>query len=204
MVRSDVRADARAYLYETTADLFSDSDLDIFVNMELRSLPRKGVYLEQLWEEDTVVDQQDYSLPSGTYKVEKLEMNYGTSSNTDWQEILGYNQFAAALWLPFKPDSVKTMRIWIRKTFTVPTDDVTAMDYPDEKREVLALGVALRGYRQLIGYMVDQKNYDSIIKPDGITLNAVRGWVRELTVDYNSALNSFRTIPQPKFMDLVN
>lgn len=204
MVREDVRSDARALLYEATADLFTDANLNTYINQELRSLPRRGIYLEDIYTTTTVLNQVDYMLPTGTYKVEQIEINFGNSDNTDWQTINGWKQFAGAIWLPSKPSDARTLRIWIRKSFTVPSADGVTMDFPVEKSEVLSIGAAIRAYQSLMGYMSDQKNYDSIIKPDGVSMTQVGNWLKELQSDHKRILDTYRTIPQVREMDMVN
>ena len=45
-IRSEIRTEIRDLLYEATADLISDAQLNRFIKQEIRSLPRKGIYLE--------------------------------------------------------------------------------------------------------------------------------------------------------------
>lgn len=59
-LRSDIVTEVRDNLYETTADLWTDAQLVKHLRAEIRSLPRKGLYLEeleQLGEMETLLEE---------------------------------------------------------------------------------------------------------------------------------------------------
>lgn len=203
-VRSDIVTEVRDTIYEGTADILSDVRIRRFIASEIRSLPRKRVYLQEIHTTSTVVDQLDYVLPTGTFNVEKVERNFGTASLPDWIEVSGWRQYGGAIYLAERPSTVWTMRCHLQKGFTVPSDDVTAVDVPDDKVELVVLGAAVRCYRAIIGYLKDAKNWDAIAKPDGISLSQIHAWYRDLKKDYKEALDEYRTTPLPRDIDLVN
>lgn len=202
--RVDLRSEIRVNLNETTADLWQDTDLDKFINAEIRSLPRKGIYLEEIYEIDTVINQEEYSLPTNTHKVERVERNWGTASAPRWDEIKGWDNYAGALYLSPIPDTVFTIRVFVSYGFATLSDDVTAIEVPDEKIDVVIWGATVRAYKALMGYFVDAKNWDAIAKPDGISMNQVLNWYKEAKDEYKDILKTFRTIPRPRDIDLVN
>ena len=81
--RDAILAEVRDNLYEVTADLWTDAQLIKHIRAEIRSLPRKNIYLEEIHTTSTVVDQIDYVLPTGTIEVEKVESDWGTSTRHD-------------------------------------------------------------------------------------------------------------------------
>lgn len=202
--REDIRTEVRDNIYESVADLVTDAQLNRMISAELRGLPRKNIYIEELRTSTTVVDQLDYSLPTNTYKVELVERNWGTASQPTWEEIKGWDNYDDALWLKERPSSAWTMRIHIRKGFTVLSDDVTASDVPDDKMEVVIFGVVVRAYKMILGYFLDAKNWDAIAKPDGVSLNQILNLYREAKEDYKDAVNKYKTSPRPRDIDLVN
>lgn len=204
MKRDAIRTSIRYYLYEDSADLFSDARINQAITDTLRELPRKNIYLEQIHTTARVKDQIDYTLPAGTLKVEKVEINLGTSSKPDWDEVKGWDLYGDALYLRSRPNDTYTMRIHIRKKFTNLTDDVTDTDVPNEKLEVLIAGAAYRCYKMLMGYFVDAKNWDSIAKPDGVSMNQVMNWLKMAKDDYEDLIQTFRTYPRPRDINLVD
>lgn len=203
MTRSDIRTLVRDYLNEATADLWTDATLNRLINEEIRSLPKKNIYLEEIHTASTVVDQYDYTLPSGTVKVELVERNVGTTSKPDWQEVKGWDNYAGALYLRSRPTTVWTMRIHIKKKFSELSDDVTAIDIPDDKAEVVVWGTVVRAYKALMGYFVDAKNWDSVAKPDGIGMPQVQNWLIMAKTEYKEVVNLYRTVPRPREINLV-
>lgn len=203
MTLSNVRTLVRDYLNEATADLWTDATLNRLINEEIRSLPQKHIYLEEIHTVSTVVDQYDYTLPAGTVKVEKVERNVGTASKPDWQEESGWDAYAGALYLRSRPTTVWTIRIHIKKKFSEFSDDVTPSDIPDEKMEVVVWGTVIRAYKALMGYFVDAKNWDAVAKPDGIGMPQVQGWLRDAKGEYRELINLYRTVPRPRFVNLT-
>lgn len=203
MLRSEIRDEIRVLLYEATADLFTDADLDTHINAEVRLLPGRGIYIEEMHTIAKELQEQDYEVPDNTVKVEFLEENYGTASNPDWQPMKGWDHYAGAIWLRVPPTDTRTMRAWIQKRFTKLTSDGQTSDVPEHQIDVVIYGAAIRAYQQLVGYLVDQKNYDAIVKPDGISLGNVRGWIRELREDRDSILKRVRQVRKPRSIDLV-
>jgi len=206
MIKSDFRTLVRYKLDESTADLWADTELDAFADEELRTLPAKNVYKEEIWDSKTVENITEYPLPSGTIKVEKVQINYSSSVIPEYQDQNGCDTFANVLYLPQKPTAVTDLRIWIKKSFTPLaslTDDQT-LDIPDAKIEVLVLGTVLRAYSKLMGYFVDLKNWDYNAKPDGISMQQVQAWIRDCKEEYTKILNAVRFTPKPRFIDLIN
>lgn len=206
MIKSVFRTLVRDKLDEATADLWTDSQLDAFADEELRTLPAKNVYKEEIWDSKTAVDITEYPLPSGTIKVEKVQLNCSSSTIPDYQDQNGCDTFAGVLYLPQKPTSITDLRIWIKKAFTplASLTDNQPLDIPDAKVEVLVLGTVLRAYSKLMGYFVDLKNWDYNAKPDGISMQQVQSWIRDLKTEYTSILGAVRITPKPRFIDLIN
>jgi len=209
MTLLEIRNLVRRKLYELdavgtpAADLFTDTHIDANINAELRILPSKNVYNEEIHTTPQVVDQLDYQLPSGTKKVELVEKNMGTTTDPDWKEIKGWDNYGGAIYLPQKPKDTKNLRIHIKKTFTELATAAQECELDDDKTDLLVLGVALKCYQDLMGYFVDAKNWDSTAKPDGITMRDVRAWYNDLKVEYIDLLRTIRTSPRPRFIDLV-
>lgn len=201
--RADIRLEVRDEINEAVADLISDNMLNRHIKRELRSLPRKGVYLEELWTMPTVVNQNDYTLPTGTRKVEMVERNEGTSTRPEYEEIKGWDNYAGALYLPFLPTTIWTMRIHLKKMFADVSDDVTSFELPDEKMDVLILGTSIRCYRSILGYLKDAKNWDAIAKPDGVSLRQILELYQQVKKDYQEAINLYKTDPRPRDIDLI-
>lgn len=201
--RDAILAEVRDNLYEVTADLWTDAQLVKHIRAEIRSLPRKNIYLEEIHTTSTVADQIDYVLPTGTIEVEKVERDWGTSTRHDYQEILGWDEYGGALYLPERPSVVWTMRIHVKKQFTDLTAGGTTSDVPDDKIEVVVWGVCVRAYRQLMGYFTDAANWDSIAKPDGLSMNQIQGWYRDARQEYKELVQTYRITPRPRDIDLV-
>jgi len=202
--RADIRDYARDYIYEATADLLTDARLNNGITHTLRELPRKGIYLEEIWTEAMVKDKIGYALPLGTIKVEKLEKNVGTTALPDWQEIAGWDNYGGAIYLRSRPSTTDTMRVHLKRKFTNLTDDTTVTDVPDDKLELVATGTALRAYKMLMGYFMRAANWDALGKPDGTDMGKLSRWIRQLDEDYNKLLKSFRTVPRARTINLVD
>ncbi len=201
--RSDIRTSVRYYLYEDTADLFSDNQINQAISDTLRELPKKGVYLEDTYTTTTIINQLSYTLPTNTFKVEKLEINNGTATQPDWDPMAGWDQYNNALYLRTLPYTADTIRVHIRKKFTDLTGDSTTTDVPSDILEVLYSGIVYRCYTMLIGYLVDAKNWDSIAKPDGISLNQVANWTGMAKKRYDELINTHKRFPRPRDINLV-
>ncbi len=204
MTRSDIRTRVRDYLYEATADIFSDAQLNRLYLEELRALPNKDVYLQELWTMTAVVDQYDYVLPTGTVKVELFERNDGTSTRPEWNVINGWVMDGNAIYLPFRPTQADTYRVHLKKRFTEVTDDSTVLDIPDEKSEVLVWGIVIRGYRMVIGYLRGSKSWDSVTKPGDLSIPVIQNWLRDAKSEYNDLLRTYATSPRPRDINLVS
>ena len=204
MTGNEIIAEVRRLLYESSADLWTDADILAHTNAEIRQLPYKGIYLEQVWTTPKVDAQQDYALPDNTYKIEVLEENTGTASNPDWQTMRGYDFYAGGLWLASPATDTNTMRAWISKSFTEIAANTTESDIPENKLDIVVYGAAVRAYQQLIGYLVDSKNYDAIVKPDGVSLNGVRAWITELKSYQKLMIEEVRGVPRPRFINMVD
>lgn len=202
--RTDLREYSRDYIYEATADLITDARLNNAITHTMRELPKKGIYLEEIWTEPMVKDKIGYTLPDGTLKVEKLERNMGTASVPDWAEMVGWDNYDGSIYLRSRPSTTDTMRIHIKKKFTILTDDTTNTDVPDDKLELVALGAALRAYKMLMGYFMRASNWDATGKPDGTDMGKLSRWIRQLDEDYNKILKTFRTVPRARTINLVD
>lgn len=202
--RADVILEVRDAFYEASANLFTDAQIKRFINQEIRSLPTKDIYLEEIHTTSTVINQLDYVLPTGTLKVEKLEVNLGTSSQPDWQEVKGFDTYGGALYLDLRPAIVETMRVHLRKAFTIFSDETTASDVPDDKMEVVIWGTVVRAYRAVMGYLRDAKNWDAIAKPSGIQMAQVQAWYRDAKTEYNKLIEQYHTVPRPREINLVD
>jgi len=203
MTRSDLRTSIRDYLYESTADLWLDAQLNRWIDQEMRAMPRKGVYSEEIYSTTQVVDQLDYALPTGTYKTELVEINTGTTDKPYWIEAKGWDNYGGALWFKSRPTYAYPMRVHVRKSFTILTDDVTATDVPDPETEVLIFGVAKRAYKAILGYFVDSRNWDTIAKPDGVSLNQISNLYQQSKLDYDDSIKTYRKYPRPRDIDMT-
>ena len=202
--RSDIRTRTRDILYEDTADLFTDDQLNRCITDTINDLPRKGVYLEQLWYRDLVENQLNYTLPDNTLEVEKVELNYGTSSRPKWKLYRGCDFYDGALFLPTLPTYTYTIRVHIRKKFSELTDDDTATDIPDDKLRLVAYGAALKAYEMLGGFFLHNKNWDSQAKPYATDMNKVANWIQLAQTRYEKLLSKYRTYPRPREINLVD
>lgn len=206
VLRSDIRERARDYLHESVAEIWTDAQLNRYYLEELRSLPRKNIYLEELWT-TTLSSTTDYSdgitLPTGTLKVESVEVNDGTSSFPSWTELKGVDNYGGAIFLPYIPSTGQDIRARIRKYFTEVADDVTNLDIPDDKSEILVWGVVVRAYKQLIGFYRNSVSWDSVTKPGDVGLAAIQGWLRDAKTEYNNLLQSYQTTTKPRDIDLT-
>lgn len=204
-LRSDLVTRARDYLNEATADYFSDAQLQRYAVEEILSLPNKDIYLEDIYQ-TTLSSSTDYStglsLPSGTIKVEEL-LQSTDSSNAYWDTLNGWDTYNNAIYFNFDPGDI-TIRAKIRKTFTAPSDDVTPLDVPDDKCEVVVWGMVVRAYKQLIGYLSKSKNWDAISKPDGISISSVQSWLRDAMDQYKELVKQYATVSRPREIDLVS
>ncbi len=206
VLRSDLRTRARDYLNESVADIYSDAQLNRYATEEILSLPSKDIYLEEMWS-TTLSSIEDYSsgieLPDNTFKLEDLEKDEGNSSFHYWVPIKGWYVYAGALFLPYTPGN-EDIRGKLKKYFTSPSDDITALDVPDDKTEIVVWGIVIRAYKQLIGYLSKSKNWDAISKPDGISIGSVQMWLRDARTDYKELVQLFATSPLPRDIDLTN
>lgn len=201
--RSDLITEIRDNLYETNADLWTDAQLVKHLRAEVRSLPKKNIYLEEIHTTTTVQDQIDYVLPTSTNKVEMVETDLGSGNLTDWQELKGWDNYGGAIYLPYRPSAGWTLRLHIKKGFTDLTTDGTTTDVPDDKVEVVVWGTCCRAYRQLMGYFVDARNWDSVGKPDGISMNQVRQWYDDARREYKDLIQIYRSVPRNRDINLV-
>lgn len=203
-VRSDIITRVRDYLYEATADKFTDAQLQRFFLEELRALPSKAVYLEQIWSTTLVQNQQSYTLPANIFKVERVEINYGTASVPDWEKIDGWDNYSGALYLSFLPSSTYTLRAFLRMKFTDITDDVTTLEIDDDKSEILVWGIVIRAYKALIGYLKGDLSWDSVTKPGGISVSVVQAWLRDAKQEQKELIQQYATSPRPRDIGLVD
>ena len=203
-LRSDIRTRVRDYLYESSADWFTDDQLNRLVNEEIRSLPSRDIYKETVYETNLVKDQKEYTLPDVTIEVEKIERNDGTAALPQWNSFTGWDTFNNALYLDWNPSSTDEIRAFLQCEFTVPTDDTTELDVPDNVCEIVVWGVVVRCYKMVIGYIRQAKNWDAISKPDTITISSVQGWLQEAKRDYYDLIKMYATTPRPRDINLVS
>ena len=201
--RSDLRGYVRNYLYEASADLFADAKINQALDEAMTELNVDGVYTQAIFENTLVVNQLDYALPTGTVEVESIEMNVGTSDNPEWKTMHGWEVYAGAYWLSVRPATTNTVRLKVRKRFTLLTDDVTATDVPTDKIPILTCLASIKCYEMLMGYFVDAKNWDSIAKPDSVDMTKVIAWIRELNTKYQRMRMKFRETPKAQDINLV-
>ncbi len=206
MTRKELRTritNKLAKLSVNLPDIFPASEVnDAFLDA-LRGLPYKGVYREEKWTKTLKVDEKEYALPTDHLKVERVEVNYGSSTKEDYQRQQGWEEFGGELHLASSPSEARTMRVWSKKKFLEITDDTTALDVPDDKTEAVLLGAIRRLLSNLINYMIDSKNYDSIVKPSGATLPQVKSWRDEVRLEEERTIREFRTKPRPREMNLT-
>lgn len=206
MTKSEFLAQVRRKLYEDTADLWEDTDLYAFADEELRTLPRKNIYNEEIWKLSTEIDKDEYQLPTGTYKVDIVKNDEAyPSTPPNWVKQEGWTVYAGKLFLDLPADRVEPMRIYIRKSFTPITSLAVGdtINMGDDQLEVLVLGTVVRAYSALMGYFVDLKNWDYNAKPDGISMNQVQNWITTLKAEYMDAIRYAKKSPQPRDIDLT-
>jgi len=207
MTKAELRTEIRRRLYESTADLWTNADIDAFARQEIMSLPAKNIYKEEIYTTAFVEDQEDYLLPTGTFKVEKIEVDYGNTTDHEWIKAdNGWDHYAGSLWFTPAPNVTYPFRVFCKMNFT-DLDSYTdnqEIDVPEDKLEVVILGAALRGYSSLMGYFVDNKNWDYNAKPDGTNMNQVQAWIRDIKTEYMDALKYAKKSPQPRFIDLTS
>ena len=207
MTKAELRTEIRRRLYESAADLWSNDDIDAFARQEIMSLPAKNIYKEEIYSTTFVADQEDYLLPTNAFKVEKVEINYGTSTVPEWIKLdSGWDHYAGSLFFSPVPTTTETFRAFIKMDFTdldTYTDN-QEIDVPENKIEVVILGAAKRAFSSLMGYFVDLKNWDYNAKPDGISMTQVQTWIRDVKEEYQEALRYAKKSPQPRFIDLTN
>lgn len=203
-LRSDIRTRVRDYLYEATADWFSDTQLNRLISEEILSLPSKDIYLESVYTTNLVSGQMDYTLPTLAKKPDKIQINRGTSSAPLWDDFTGWDIFNNALYLDWRPSTADEIRAFLKIPFTVPTGDVVALDVPDDVCEIVVWGVVVRCYKMAIGYLRNSKNWDSVAKPDYLTLNTLNSWLAEAKKDYNDLIKQYMTVARPRDINLVS
>ncbi len=203
-LRSDLRTGIRDGIYEAAADLITDAQINRAIKREIDSLPSKQIFLKKLYTTTTVVNQQDYALPTGTVEVERVERNDGTSDSPIWTQINGCEMYDDALWLPYRPGNIDTIRIHIQKKFANPDDDSTTLDLPDEKLELVEQGGIVRCYKMLMGYFRQSKSWDSVTTPKGVSMGSVQQWYRESKEDYKELLHQYQDTPLSREIDLVS
>lgn len=208
--REDLRTEIRDNINEASGvsgAIWSDALLNRHIEREILSLPKKNIYLEQMWSTD-LDTTTDYSsgiaLPSGTSKVEELERNDGTSSSPDWNPVSGWDTYAGSLFLPYTVTTSQSIRAKLKKEFTVPTDDVTALDVPDDKCEVVVWGVTVRCFKILIGYLAGSKSWDSVTRPGQLQITAVQSWLRDAKREYQDLVQQYAFSPKPRDIDLTS
>jgi len=203
-LRSDIRTRVRDYLYEDSADWFTDNMLNRVITEEINSLPSKDIYLESVYTTSLTINQTEYTFPTTNKKCEKIEINNGTTDVPDWVDFTGWDAFNNSLYLSFRPTKADTIRAFLKLPFTPPTDDVTALDVPDDVCEVVVWGCVIRCYRRVIGWLRQAKNWGAISKPDYLTVGTVTGWLIEAKKDYDDLIKNYMTVSKPRDIDLTS
>jgi len=206
-LRTDLRTEIRDYIYEASGEtgaIWSDAVLNRMISREVQALPSNDIYLEETWTTTTVVDQYDYTLPTGTQKVEQVERNDGTTDLPDWNELNGCDTYGDVLTLPYRPSAADTLRIKIKKAFTIPSDDTTNLEVPDDKCEVIVVGVALRCFKRMIGYLSKSVSWDTVTKPGDLAIPAIQSWIQSAKQDYKELIKRFASVPKPRDINLVS
>lgn len=206
MKRSDYRDAVKNKLAELATnlpDIFPDSEINAAFVDTIRGLPWKGVYKEEFWFRTLSTTSKEYGYQTGTIEIERVEVNEGTSDREDYVKVEGYELFANTIILPSYPSSARTMRVRAKMKFTEITDDDTDVDVPDEKAEAVKYGMVRRLLENLIHYVIDSKNYDSILKPDGLSLPQLKGWRDEIRAEEERTIKSFKTKQKPREMNLI-
>lgn len=202
--RSDIRTRVRDYLYEDSADWFTDNMLNRAIVEEINSLPSKDIYRESVYTTNLVANQMEYTFPTTNKKCEKIQINNGTDDVPDWGDFTGWDSFNNALYLAFRPSKADTIRAFLKLPFTPPTDDVTVLDVPDDVCEIVVWGTVLRCYRRVIGYLRQAKNWDAVSKPDYLTVGTITGWIIEAQKNYNDLIKNYMTVSKPRDIDLTS
>jgi len=202
--RDDIREMVRDFLYEGTANLFTDNMVNRAIDHTLRELPRRGVYNEEIQTTTQIANQIDYDLDDNVVKVEKVEINTGTNTYSDWQELRGWDQYKGALYLRFRPSGGDIMRIHCQQKFALVTDDVTDYDFSEDIAELVAVGATLRCYQMIVGYFLDASNWDALAKPDGTDMAKVSRWIQQFQTDYKQLIQIHRRIPRPRDINLID
>lgn len=209
-LRSDIRQEVRDNIQEASGiagAIFSDALINRHITREIRSLPQKEVYLEELWQVtlDSTTDYSDgITVPTGTVKIEEIERNDGSSSFPEWRPLSGVDNYGGAIFLPFRVTSSMSVRAKLKKEFTVPTDDIVALDVPDDKCEIVVWGVTVRLYRILMGYLRGSQSWDSVTKPGQLEMTVVQNWLRDAERHYQELIRQYSTSPKPRDIDLTS
>lgn len=201
--RLDIRTEVRDEFSEpATAVVFiTDAQLNKQINKEIRSLPSKDIYAEDVLAFST--SSNEYTLSSTTFKIESIERNVGTTTDPYWQEIKGWDTYGGKLYLPFKLSSSTDFRMFRKKTFSTLSDDSTSSDIPDDKMEVVIQGVICRSYRFVLSYLKDAKNWDSVAKPDGFDIGRILAVYQDAKRDYKELISLYKTVPKPRDINLI-
>lgn len=209
MTQADIRTEVRDYIQETsgvTGGIFTDDVLNRAIASEIRGLPSKDIYKEELWQV-SLVPTTDYSdgiaLPDGTVKVEGIERNDGTATYEDWNPLSGVDNYEGAIFLPYTVTSAQDIRVKIKKAFAVPANNTDQVEVPEDKMEVVIWGVVIRCYRMLLGYLRGSQSWDSVTKPGDLSIPVVTVWLREAQDHYKEIVQQFATSPRPRDIDLV-
>lgn len=205
--RDEIRTEVRDIIQEQSGvvgAIWSDALLNRLYKREMLSLFSKDIYIEEFWKTNLQADVDAYDLPDGWNKIDKLEMNTGTTANPVWTEMKGWDTFGDVLRLYFRPFQADEIRASFRKSPAVPEDDVTELDLPDDKVEVVIYGMVLRCYDIFIGYLRGARSWDSVTKPGDVSINSIVTWRKEVMTTYKQLLGQYATVPRPRDIDLVS
>jgi len=164
MIRRDLRNRIRRRLKQYDADFFTEDELNDWIGDEIRGM------LPQLFKTgfDTSLTTQttnnEYTIPSGVDKV--LEFWYKDGDGNYTNEIKIKRQFASTLFLSNTAgESSRTIRLFVRKAYTVPTTDTETLEVEDNKLDIIIYGVMATSFEAAISFALDKETYKSRSEP---------------------------------------
>jgi hypothetical protein len=197
----------RDYLFDEVGDgiagSFTDVKLQRFLTEELLSLPSKNIYKEEVWAMPLSENVQDYTLPTGTFKLEIVERNDGSSTTPAWNEISGWDTYGNTLHLDFLPYISMNIRGHLKMFFADLTDDNTDIELEDDKTEALVWGIVVRCYKALIAFYRGSQSWDSVTKPGDVGIGSVQGWLRDAKQEQKEIIQRYATSARPRDINLT-
>ena len=208
MKRPAILIKVRDYLFDSGGDgisgSFVDATIQRFLSEELLSLPSKNIYKEEIWSIALSENVQDYTLPTGTFKLETIERNDGTITSTNWNEIGGWDTYGNAVHFDFLPYTSLGIRGHLKMFYADLTDDNTDIELEDDKVEALVWGIVVRCYKALIGYYRGNMSWDSVTKPGDVGISPVQMWLRDAKLEQKEIIQRYAISALPKDIDLIS